>query len=144
MPVLRNDFAIGVEGCDLTGPPWIMLTRNDDSGRSLFCRLKYTKSKSPVGRRTSRELRQLSSGSAARLLIAAIGVADQRRRVRLWVIGGKIEEKNIGVALTLKIREPDARTRRLPIVPVARYPLGKGLPQSVRKDLSPKFLSLRI
>src|SRR5205814_952099 len=117
---------------------------NDDSGRHLFCRLKYAKSKSPVRRRTSRELRQLSSGSPAPLLFAAIGVADQRRRVRLWVIGGKIEEKNIGVALTLQIREPDARSGCLPIVPIARYPLGKGLPQSVRKDLSPKFLSFRI
>src|SRR5271165_4880000 len=135
MPVLRNGFAIGIEDCDLTGPPGIMDIRNDDSGRPVPRRLQYPQRQRSERRRTPCELRQFSPGSPTPFLFASIGVADQRRRVRLWACGGEIREKNAGMALALQVPEPETCPYTLLVVPVGR--------ESLRKGLSPEFLPFR-
>src|SRR5258708_7808002 len=96
-----------------------MHTCNDDSGRSLIRCLQYPKGCGPERRRTPRKFRQLSPGSPTPFLFAAIGVADQRGRVRLRVSGG-IKEKNARMAFALKVPEPDTCPYALLEVPVGR------------------------
>src|SRR5208282_1790658 len=106
MPIFRDCLSIGIQDCDLTGPPYIMDARNDDLERSLSRCLQYPKGRSSERRRTPIEFRQLPPGSPAPFFFPSIGVADQRGRVRLLVSRG-IKEKNARMAFALQVPKPD-------------------------------------